>query len=124
MTGEQLEAMARLIRQMDTSVEVPDRWSQENKQLHLFICDWARMALVKNFMQKVLDHWDRLRLHYLKDVFGSHIDVAQQEHWQILDAFRTRNPDDVERIIRAHNQSARLSYIEHLHAVGHLSADK
>jgi DNA-binding GntR family transcriptional regulator len=124
MTDEELVVMADHIKQMDTSLAVPDRWAKENKQLHLLICDWARMALVRNFMQKALDHWDRLRLHYLKDVSASHIEVAQREHWQILETFRTRNPDEVERIVRAHNQSARLSYIQHLQAVGHLSAEQ
>jgi DNA-binding GntR family transcriptional regulator len=124
MTDEQLETMARHIKQMDASVDVPEQWAKENKELHLYICTWTGMALVKNFMQKVLAHWDRLRLHYLKDVSGSRIDVAQREHWQILDAFRSRDPDEVERVIRAHNQSARMSYVQHLQAVGHLSTDK
>jgi DNA-binding GntR family transcriptional regulator len=124
MTDEQLETMAKHIQQMDSSVQIPEQWARENKDLHLYICDWAGMALVKNLMQKVLNHWDRLRLHYLKDVSGSRIDVAQREHGQILEAFRSRNPDEVERVIRAHNQSAQMAYIRHLQAVGHLSTDK
>jgi DNA-binding GntR family transcriptional regulator len=124
MTDGQLAEMETHIRQMDTSLATPDRWSKENKQLHLLICDWAGMALVRNFMQKALDHWDRLRLHYLKDVSAFHIEVAQREHWQILETFRTRNPDEVQRVVQAHNQNARLSYIQHLQAVGHLSTEK
>ncbi len=120
MTDAQLEAMAKHIRHMDSSLDAPEQWSQENKELHLYICRWAGMTLVENLMQKVLDHWDRLRLHYLKDVSASRINTAQREHWQILDAFRTRDPDAVERIVRAHNQSARTAYIEYLQSVGHL----
>jgi DNA-binding GntR family transcriptional regulator len=124
MTDEQLETMARHIKQMDASVGVPEQWAQENKELHLYICAWTGMALVKNIMQKVLAHWDRLRLHYLKDVSGARIEEAQREHWQILEAFRSRDPDEVERVIRAHNQSARMSYVQHLQAGGHLRTTK
>lgn len=124
MTSEQLDKMESLIGQMDTSQQMPEQWSQENKAFHLFICDCAGMSLVKNLMHKTLDHWDRLRLHYLKDVSGSHVAVAQQEHWQILAAFRRQNPDEVERVIRAHNESARMAYIRHLQAFGHLSPAK
>jgi DNA-binding GntR family transcriptional regulator len=124
MTDQQLENMAQLIQHMNSSVHDPEQWSQENKELHLYICDCAGMILVKSIMQKVLDHWDRLRLHYLKDVFGLHIDVAQKEHWGILEAFRSRHADKVEQLIRVHNQGARMSYILHLRANGHLSADK
>ena len=69
-------------------------------------------------MEKVLDHWDRLRLHYLNDVFGNRIQAAQEDHKQILAAFSSRDPDEVERVIHEHNQSALSSYIRHLQSSG------
>jgi DNA-binding GntR family transcriptional regulator len=89
-----------MIYNMDASVADPAQWSQENKQLHLFICACAEAQLITKMMQKVLDHWDRLRLHYLQDVSAHRIKLAQQEHKQILEAFRSRDPDEVERVIR------------------------
>lgn len=121
MTDAELEQLAAFIQRMDTSVDTPDQWSQENKELHLFVCDCARSSLAKKMMQKVLDHWDRLRLHYLKDVFGGRIRDAQQEHHLILDAFRKRNPDEVERVVRQHNQNALTSYLSHLRSAGYIN---
>ena len=118
MTNAELEKMAELIDRMDDSIDNPEQWSQENKQLHLFICECAQTGLILKMMQKVLDHWDRLRLHYLKDVSGQRIKAAQQEHKQILEAFRKRDPDEVERVVHHHNQSALSSYIQHLRQTG------
>src|SRR5262245_15478223 len=87
MTDDELKKLAGLIDDMDRSVNDPERWSQENKQFHLFICECGKSVLTTKMMQKVLDHWDRLRLHYLKDVSGRRIPDAQREHKQILEAF-------------------------------------
>ena len=77
----------------------PSKWSSENKAMHLFICQCANTTLVLKMMEKVLDHWDRLRLHYLNDVFGNRIQAAQEDHKRILAAFYSRDPDEVERVI-------------------------
>ncbi|MCI0395247.1 MAG: GntR family transcriptional regulator [Chloroflexi bacterium] len=122
MSQEELETLADLVRQMDACVADHDRWSEQNKRFHLLISDYAHTGLIRGMMEKVLDHWDRLRLHYLKDVLGQRIATAQEEHRQIMAAFRRRNTDEVERLIRAHNQNALASYIEHLRLAGHLAA--
>lgn len=124
MSDDDLKTLEDLIYQMDSSVDDPDKWSKENKRLHLFICECAKTTLIHKMTQKVLDHWDRLRLHYLKDVSGQRIKIAQQEHKQILATFRTRDPEEVERVICSHNQSARASYIQHLQSTGQISADE
>jgi DNA-binding GntR family transcriptional regulator len=123
MTDDEMETLESLIYQMDSSVDNPDQWAKENKHLHLFICECAKTTLIQKMMQKVLDHWDRLRLHYLKDVSGQRIHIAQQEHKQILTAFRTRDPEEVERVIHAHNQSALASYIQHLQSTGQIAVE-
>jgi DNA-binding GntR family transcriptional regulator len=122
MTEDDLTKLEKMTLVMDDSVHRPDEWSQQNKALHLFICECAQTKLVNKMMEKVLDHWDRLRVHYLQDVSAQRIPIAQEEHKQILKAFRTRNPDEIERIIREHNQSALRSYIQHLQATGQISA--
>jgi DNA-binding GntR family transcriptional regulator len=124
MTDADLKALADLVYRMDSSVSDPEQWSQDNKELHLFICQCAKTGLTLKFMQNVLAHWDRLRFHYLKDVFGNRIKVAQQEHKQILEAFRTRNPDEVERVIREHNRHALTSYIQHLRSTEQIQAEQ
>lgn len=120
ITEKQLEELGNLIDAMDETIGDPNRWSQQNKQMHLFLCDVAGTALVRKMMLKVFDHWDRLRFHYLKNVLGHRIQDAQAEHKQIFEALSRRDEDDVERIVRLHNQGALQSYIKHLQSQGHL----
>ena len=120
MSDADLNTLAEMVDEMDATVDQPEQWSQQNKRMHLFICECAHTTLTLKMMQKTLDHWDRLRLHYFKDVSGRRIRAAQQEHKQILAAFRTREPETVERAIREHNRSALSSYIRHLQATGQI----
>lgn len=120
MSDDDLRQLADMIEQMDASVKNPNKWTSENKVMHLFICQCANTTLVLKMMEKVLDHWDRLRLHYLNDVFGNRIQAAQEDHRRILAAFYTRDPDEVEHVIHAHNQDALSSYIRHLESSGQI----
>jgi len=123
MTDDDLQTLADMTYDMDNSVDNPEEWSQKNKRLHLFICECAKTGLILKMMAKVLDHWDRLRLHYLKDVSGRRIGAAQEEHKQILEAFRSRNADEVERTIVEHNHNALTSYIQYLQTTGQIGLD-
>jgi DNA-binding GntR family transcriptional regulator len=120
MSEDEMIKLADLIKRMDDNINYPEQWSQDNKQLHLFVCECSKNVLTMKMTQKVLDHWDRLRLHYLKDVFGYRIADAQNEHKQILTAFQSRNPDEVEQAVRKHNQNALQSYIQHLQSSGQI----
>jgi DNA-binding GntR family transcriptional regulator len=124
MSDDDLRQLANMIEQMDLSMDDPNQWSNENKEMHLFICRCASMKLMLKMMENVLDHWDRLRLHYLYDVFGNRIQVAQEDHKRILAAFYSRDPDEVERVIHAHNQDALSSYIRLLQSSGHAVPNK
>jgi DNA-binding GntR family transcriptional regulator len=114
MSEESLAEMENCLRNMDTLVTDSERFSQENAHLHQFICERAGTPLVSRLMDRVLAHWDRLRRHYLQDVFERRIIDAQQEHWRVFEALRTRDPDHVERVIREHNEAARAAYEAHL----------
>ncbi|MBX3083840.1 MAG: GntR family transcriptional regulator [Anaerolineae bacterium] len=116
MSDADLDTIATLINKMDDSMSDPIRWSQDNKTLHQFICECAQMWLIKKMMQKALDHWNRLQVHYFKDVFSHRVVIAQQEHRAILDAFRSRDPKAVERVIRSHNQAALDAYLRYLNS--------
>jgi DNA-binding GntR family transcriptional regulator len=69
-------------------------------------------------LEKVFAHWDRLRLYYFKDVSKQRTKEAQAEHKLLLKALEKRDPNEVEQIIRKHNQSALKSYIHHLELQG------
>lgn len=114
MSDAQMATLAALIQEMDASMSDPARWSEQNKLLHQFICDCAQMPLVKRMMQKALAHWDRLHQHYFRAVFSHRVQIAQQDHWHILAAFRTRQPDEVERVVRDHNRAALDAYLAHV----------
>ncbi len=120
MSEQEMETLAALVAQMDTSVDNPEKWSAENKEFHLLIGEYSRSTLAKEVLRKVLDHWDRLRFHYLKNVFGLRIKDAQHEHRQIVKALRSRDPEQVEVIARQHNRNALASYLAYLRAAGEL----
>ena len=120
MSEAEIERLDALVQQMDICISEPESWSKLNKEFHLLICDFAHTGLIKEMMRKVLDHWDRLRLHYIKDVLGHRLEMAQLEHRQIMDAFRNRDAQEVERLIRAHNHNALAAYNNYLQAAGYL----
>lgn len=124
MSEDEIQQLDDLVQQMDKCLNEPESWSKLNKAFHLQICDYAHTGLIKEMMRKVLDHWDRLRLHYIKDVLGLRLEMAQVEHRQIMTAFHNRNADEVESLIRAHNQNALTAYNNYLHAAGHLEGDR
>ncbi len=118
MTEDELNKLEAIIQKMESNVNDPAAWSQQNKELHLYICDCAHSVIAKKMMQKVLAHWDRLRQHYFQSVFGQRIRNAQQEHWEILAAFRKRDPDQLEKSISQHNRNGLNGYLAHLRAEG------
>jgi DNA-binding GntR family transcriptional regulator len=124
MSEAEIERLDALVQQMDICMSEPESWSKLNKEFHLLICDFAHTGLIKEMMRKVLDHWDRLRLHYIKDVLGHRLEMAQLEHRQIMGAFRRRDVQEVERLIRVHNQNALAAYNNYLQAAGYLADEE
>ena len=123
MTETEIAKLDDLVQQMDATMDDPENWSKLNKAFHLLICDYAHTGLIKEMMRKVLDHWDRLRVYYMKDVLGLRVKMAQAEHRQIMTAFHNRNADEAEQVIRVHNQNALAAYNNYLQVAGHLDED-
>lgn len=110
MSDAELEELEQLIAAMDHLTHDPERWSAENVRLHQFICKRAGTRLAGEVMVKALDQWNRIRHYYLDAVFASRVEQAQQQHWTILEALKTRDADRVEAIIQKHNQTALADY--------------
>jgi DNA-binding GntR family transcriptional regulator len=123
MNEAEIANLDELVRQMDASMNDPENWSKLNKAFHLQICDYAHTGLIKEMMRKVLDHWDRLRVCYMKDVLGLRVEMAQAEHRQIMLAFHNHDADEAEQRIRTHNQNALAAYNNYLQAAGHLDGE-
>lgn len=118
ITDAQIDTLSQMIAEMDLTVADTDKWSEQNKALHLYICKCGETYLVLKMMLKVFDHWDRLRQHYLQNLTGNRFVEAQAEHKLLLEALKQRNPDAVEQIIRDHNQRALKCYIQYLKSEG------
>ena len=105
-----LDHIGRLLKRMDTELDDPEQFSRSNIEFHMFICDHAQTPLVGSMLPRILDHWDRLRRHFLDDVYARRIHKAQQGHWELFDALRNRDVDQVVKIARDHNRAACASY--------------
>ena len=114
ISDEALEALETLVNEMDAHVDAPDLWSAENKRLHEFICEQAGTHFVKKMLHTALDHWDRLRNIYLKDVSAGRIALAQREHHDLLAALKARDEARLEQVIRTHNQKSLSAYLDYL----------
>lgn len=121
LTADGLVSMERLIAEMRGMLADPDAWSVANKELHQAICAGADMQIVGKMLSVALDHWDRLRCYYLEDVFAQRIGLRQNEHEQMLDSFRRRDPESLEQVMRHHNRQALDAYASHLEKTGVLA---
>jgi DNA-binding GntR family transcriptional regulator len=113
LNSAELDQLEAIVGRMDALTSDAEAWSQENRHFHEFICAHASTPLIASLIAKVLDHWDRLHRHFLKEVFVDHLPIAQKQHWQILSAIRSGNADRVEKLVRQHNQSALRAYVGH-----------
>ena len=114
MSEADFAVLEQILRKMDSLVDDPELWSQENRHFHKFICDKSGTRLVASLMSKVFDHWDRLHRFFLKDVFARRLPEAQREHWKILNTLRTRNAAETEAVIRKHAQASLAAYTQYL----------
>jgi DNA-binding GntR family transcriptional regulator len=115
---EELDAIRDLLLEMDSYLDDPEQWSEANVRYHRLISSCSETTLVESMMENLLNHWDRLRRYYLKDVFSHRIGEAQAEHWKMYEALREKDADRFEEITRSHNRSALKSYIEYLRNQG------
>lgn len=120
MSDAELAELMAIVADMDNLLADPERWSQQNRQFHLMICRFSRVQLIERMLENALDHWDRLRLHYVRDVFQPRMPEAQQDHHRMIEAFHRRDADDIERLLRSHNQRALAAYTVLLQQNGYL----
>lgn len=118
MTPEDLEHTEEFLREMDALLEDPDEWSAANTEFHEWICDCSGVTLINHVLARTLLHWDRLRRHFLDDVFGKRIARAHQDHWEMYAAICDCDPERLEETVRRHNRSALSDYIVHLQSTG------
>jgi DNA-binding GntR family transcriptional regulator len=86
MSDQDLDEMQGMLQDLDGLADDLDRWLVGNARLHDFVCAKAGTTLVGLLMAKVLDHWERLRRHYLKSAPSRGIGIGQEGHWLLLEA--------------------------------------
>lgn len=103
-----------LVGEMATYAYDPEEWALRNKTLHLFIAERSDRKLAARLLRTTLDHWNRIRRHFVREVFIRRIPSAHAEHLQIVAAFKARDLEGLERVVREHNQIALRAYLEYL----------
>ncbi|MCZ7547473.1 MAG: GntR family transcriptional regulator [Anaerolineae bacterium] len=123
MTEADLNTMSEHLTRMDAALDDPNQWSQYNIAFHLLICEHARTPLVRNTMAKAFDHWDRLRNHYIEDVFVHRLDRAQRQHHEMVETLRRRDADAFVALTQQHNRDALAAYVDYLASKGIIDTD-
>lgn len=120
LADDDLSWLERHVAVMSALTRDAEAWSIHNKELHLFIGERSGAALAARVLETALDHWDRLRRHFLEEVFWQRIPTAQREHLALLAALERREPAAVKRSLQRHNHAALAAYTDYLRARGHL----
>ncbi len=106
--------LERQVAEMSEYAYDPEAWALRNRELHLFIAGRSDRRLAARLLRTTLDHWNRIRRHFVREVFIRRIASAQAEHLQLLEAFRARDLERLERVVREHNAEAVRAYLDHL----------
>jgi len=120
LTQEQGQSLQAIVVEMDAAVDGQEyeRWAEMNGKLHRSVGEVAAMPLLREMTDRALSRWERLRRHYFQGVLVPRVEQAQREHRELLAALVARNPDEAERVVRAHNRNAKAAYSDFLHSQG------
>lgn len=115
-TDADLLAIGHLVAEMDAALLAGqhEHWAELNTRFHLGISRMARMPLLHEMMERILDRWDQVRRFYFSGVLVNRADVAQQEHHALLEQLRSRDLAPLEETIRRHNRGALAAYAAYL----------
>jgi DNA-binding GntR family transcriptional regulator len=105
-----IDELTNILKEMDGLLERPEIWSAQNYEFHEKICDIAGFTLASKLLESVRVHWDRIRRQFFSQVFLSNLPEAQKEHWEILNALKAQDADELSDLLRLHNRHARKSY--------------
>ncbi|MBW7884860.1 MAG: GntR family transcriptional regulator [Caldilineaceae bacterium] len=116
LTDADFAQIETILRRMDENAASGDLagWTEDNRELHLFICDRAGLSLLPVMLSMLLTHWSRFCHFYLYDVIARRIQTAQAEHWALLETLRTRDASAVAKLIQRHNRGALEDYQRYL----------
>lgn len=111
-----VEALAATVAEMDRALAGGrhEEWADLNTRFHLGLCALAGMPMLHEMMERVLDHWDRLRRFFFSGVLAHRLEQAQREHHALVKALADGDVQALERTLREHNQGALAAYTVYL----------
>jgi DNA-binding GntR family transcriptional regulator len=111
-----VEALAATVAEMDRALAAGrhEEWGDLNTRFHLGLCALAGMPMLHEMMERVLDHWDRLRRYFFSGVLAHRLELAQKEHHALVKALAERDDRALETTLREHNQGALAAYTAYL----------
>jgi DNA-binding GntR family transcriptional regulator len=114
-----IERLAAMADEMDGAEQLgPDQWSRINFAFHLDMYRLARRPLTYNVMSRLYHQLEPFSRFY---VHGTHsYERVQQEHHGMIDALRSRDPDELARQVIAHIEGGRegLARVSHQRRTG------
>jgi DNA-binding GntR family transcriptional regulator len=112
LTPPEADELSGLVAQMDSAVAAGRHhdWADLNTRFHLAISRMTAMPMLLSMTERILSRWDRLRRYYFNGVLVHRVEVAQEEHRALLRAMRDKNLDELERLVKLHNQGALEAY--------------
>jgi DNA-binding GntR family transcriptional regulator len=115
-TPMDLDGLDEILGLMDRALSAGlyEHWADLNTRFHLAITRLSDMPMLQEMMERVLDHWDRVRRYYFKGVLLHRALHAQEEHHEFLDAMRARDTVRLEETVRKHNLGALASYTAYI----------
>ncbi|MEL6288510.1 MAG: FadR/GntR family transcriptional regulator [Pseudomonadota bacterium] len=108
-----LAALERSVDDLEAASDDKDRWTRLDGEFHSTIARCARNPL----LLQVYEHVNEVRGHALWGVMKDKILTAEQiqfynvQHREISEAIRTRDPQAVTALIRAHLETARQDLV-------------
>ena len=116
MTEDGAAALEEIAAAMDEALGTGrnDEWADLNSRFHLAISRLSAMPMLHEMTERVLSRWHRIRRYYFKGVLVHRIPQAQEEHRALLEAMKSKDFVTLERMVKQHNQGARLAYADYL----------
>jgi DNA-binding GntR family transcriptional regulator len=114
------EALDHILSEMDDEIsnDHVEEWAAHNTTFHATIAQRTGLPLLKEMTERVHDRWHRVRRYYFSGVLAHRADRAQAEHWQMLDAMKRGDIEQLQALAHQHSRGAVESYLAYLVAEG------
>jgi DNA-binding GntR family transcriptional regulator len=112
------EALDHILHEMDDEIsnDHVEEWAAHNTIFHTTIAQRTGLPLLREMTERVHDRWHRVRRYYFRGVLAHRADRAQSEHWQMLEAMKRGDVDQLLGLSHQHARGAVESYLTYLGA--------